>query len=135
MLKVRGLTADEIDGFIDEGTEFRGELRFCNVFRVDGRVRGRIVSDNTLIIGETGDVEAEVDCGTVSIKGQAKGQIRGRLKIELLSGCRVNGTLSTPALTIEEGALFQGDCDMHGLTPGVPDATLPPTRNPNKPEA
>ena len=113
MLKIRGLTADEIDGFIDEGTEFRGELRFRNVFRVDGRVRGRIVSDNTLIIGESGDVEAEIDCGTVSIKGQAKGQIRGRQKIELLSGSRVSGTLNTPALTIEEGSLFQGDCDMH----------------------
>jgi cytoskeletal protein CcmA (bactofilin family) len=122
MLKIRGLAADEIDGFIDEGTEFRGELRFRNVFRVDGRVRGRIVSDNTLIVGETGDVEAEIDCGTVSIKGQAKGQIRGRQKIELLAGCRVSGTLNTPALMIEEGSLFQGDCDMHGSVTGGVDA-------------
>jgi cytoskeletal protein CcmA (bactofilin family) len=122
MLKIRGLAADEIDGFIDEGTEFRGELRFRNVFRVDGRVRGRIVSDNTLIVGETGDVEAEIDCGTVSIKGQAKGQIRGRQKIELLAGCRVSGTLNTPALMIEEGSLFQGDCDMHGSVTGGGDA-------------
>jgi cytoskeletal protein CcmA (bactofilin family) len=113
MLKIKGLATEELDGFIDEGTEFFGELRFRNLFRVDGRVKGRIVSDNTLIIGETGDVEAEIECGTVSIKGRAKGQIRARQKIELLAGARVAGTLSAPILTVEEGSLFQGDCDMH----------------------
>ena len=34
-----------------------------------GRAKGRIVSDNTLIIGETGFVDAEIDCGIVSIRG------------------------------------------------------------------
>jgi cytoskeletal protein CcmA (bactofilin family) len=129
MLKIKGLATEELDGFIDEGTEFLGELRFRNVFRVDGRVRGRIVSDNTLIIGERGEVEAEIDCGTVSIKGCAKGQIHGRQRIELLAGARVTGTLTTPVLTVEEGSLFQGDCDMHAGTdagagkPAPADAT------------
>jgi cytoskeletal protein CcmA (bactofilin family) len=123
MLKIKGLGAEDLDGFIDEGTEFLGELRFRNVFRVDGRVRGRIVSDNTLIIGETGDVEAEVDCGIVSIKGRAKGQIRGRERIELLAGARVTGTLTTPTLTVEEGSLFQGDCDMRPAPGGTSTAS------------
>jgi len=113
MLKIKGLAAEEeLDGFIDQGTEFLGELRFRNVFRIDGRLRGRIVSENTLIIGERGEVEAEIDCGTVSIRGSAKGQIHGRQKIELLAGSRVAGTLNTPILTVEEGSLFKGDCDM-----------------------
>jgi cytoskeletal protein CcmA (bactofilin family) len=116
MLKIKGLTAEDIDGFIDEGTEFLGELRFRNVFRVDGRIRGRVVSENTLIVGETGDVEAEIECGVVSIKGRVKGQVRARQKIELLAGSRVSGTLSAPVLAIEEGSFFQGDCDMHGAT-------------------
>jgi cytoskeletal protein CcmA (bactofilin family) len=113
MLKIKGLGTEGIDGFIDEGTEFLGELRFRSVFRVDGRVRGRVISENTLIVGETGEVEADIDCGVVSIKGRAKGQIRGRQRIELLAGSRVSGTLSAPVLTIEEGSFFQGDCDMH----------------------
>jgi cytoskeletal protein CcmA (bactofilin family) len=126
MLKIKGLGAEDLDGFVDEGTEFLGELRFRNVFRIDGRVRGRIVSDNTLIIGESGDVEAEIDCGVVSIKGQAKGQIRGRERIELLSGARVTGTLTTPTLTVEEGSLFQGDCDMRPTgTGGQPPSGRP----------
>jgi cytoskeletal protein CcmA (bactofilin family) len=112
MLKIKGLAAEDLNGFLDEGTEFSGELRFRDVLRVDGRARGKIVSDNTLIIGETGQVDAEIDCGVVSIRGRVSGQVRGRQRIELLAGCRVQATLLTPKLLIEDGAFFQGDCRM-----------------------
>jgi cytoskeletal protein CcmA (bactofilin family) len=113
MIKLKGLAAaEDLNGFMDEGTEFLGELRFRDTFRVDGRVRGRIVSENTLVVGETGRVEAEVDCGIVSIRGRVNGRIQGRLRIELLAGARVTGTLISPKLVIEDGAFFQGDCEM-----------------------
>jgi len=114
MLKIKGFSAEDLNGFLDEGTEFSGELRFRDVLRVDGRVRGKIVSDNTLIIGETGQVDAEIDCGVVSIRGRVTGQVHGRQRIELLSGCRVMATLVSPKLLVEDGAFFQGDCRMGG---------------------
>ena len=110
MLKFKG--AEDLNGFLDEGTEFNGELRFRDVLRIDGRAKGRIVSDNTLIIGETGQVDAEIDCGVVSIRGRVSGQVRGRERIELLSGCRVQARLVAPKLLIEDGAFFEGDCQM-----------------------
>jgi cytoskeletal protein CcmA (bactofilin family) len=110
MLKIKG--AEDLNGFLDEGTEFSGELRFRDVLRVDGRAKGRIVSDNMLIIGETGQVDAEIDCGVVSIRGRVSGQVRGRQRIELLSGCRVQARLVAPKLLIEDGAFFEGDCQM-----------------------
>jgi len=114
MVKIKGFAAEDLNGFLDEGTEFSGELRFRDVLRVDGRVRGKIVSDNTLIIGETGQVDAEIDCGVVSIRGRVTGQVHGRQRIELLSGCRVMATLVSPKLLVEDGAFFQGDCRMGG---------------------
>ena len=125
MLKMKGFAAEDLNGFLDEGTEFSGELRFRDVLRVDGRVRGKIVSDNTLIIGETGQVDAEIDCGVVSIRGRVTGQVHGRQRIELLSGCRVMATLVSPKLLVEDGAFFQGDCRMGG--PPSP-ASLPRDR-------
>jgi cytoskeletal protein CcmA (bactofilin family) len=120
MLKIKGLAAEDPNGFLDEGTEFSGELRFRDVMRVDGRIKGRIVSDNTLIIGETGQVDAEIDCGVVSIRGKVTGQVHGRKRIELLSGCRVQATLVSPKLVIEAGPFFQGDCRMGGPPDGPP---------------
>lgn len=112
MIKIKGLPTEDLNGFMDEGSEFLGELRFRDTFRVDGRIKGKIVSDNTLIVGEAGQVEADIDCGVVSIRGTVTGHVHGRQKIELLAGARVQGTLVSPRLLIEEGAFFQGDCDM-----------------------
>ena len=65
MIKLKGLgAAEDLNGFMDEGTEFLGELRFRNVLRIDGRVKGKIVSDNTLIVGESGHVEADIGAAT-----------------------------------------------------------------------
>jgi cytoskeletal protein CcmA (bactofilin family) len=112
MLKIKGLATEDLNGFMDEGTEFHGELRFRDTFRIDGRLKGRIVSDNTLIVGESAQVEAEIDCGVVSIRGTVSGRVQGRQRIELLAGSRVQATLVSPKLLIEEGAFFQGDCEM-----------------------
>jgi cytoskeletal protein CcmA (bactofilin family) len=113
MVKVKGQGADGLNGFMDVGTEFVGELRFRDTFRVDGRVQGKIVSDNTLIVGESGQIDAEIDGGTVSIRGTVSGRVHGRQKIELLAGAKVQGTLVSPKLVIEEGAFFEGTCDMN----------------------
>jgi cytoskeletal protein CcmA (bactofilin family) len=127
MIKLKGLSSEDLNGFMDQGTEFLGELRFRDTFRVDGRVKGRIVSDNTLIVGESGTVEADIDCGVVSIRGTVTGHVCGRQRVELLAGARVQGTLVSPRLVIEEGAFFQGDCDMNPSAKDSP-AGLPALR-------
>ncbi|HWX25478.1 MAG TPA: polymer-forming cytoskeletal protein [Vicinamibacteria bacterium] len=132
MIKMKGLVTEDLNGFMDEGTEFLGELRFRDTFRVDGRLKGKIVSEKTLIIGEAGHVEAEVDCGVVSIRGTVKGRIRGRERIEVLSGAKVFGSLASPRLVIEEGAFFQGDCEM--APPGKNLVVLTPPRAASGPE-
>jgi cytoskeletal protein CcmA (bactofilin family) len=125
MIKLRGLQAEGLNGFMDEGTEFLGELRFRDTLRIDGHLKGKIVSDNTLIVGESGHVEADIDCGVVSIRGTVLGRVHGRQRIELLAGSKVQATLVSPKLVIEDGAFFQGDCEMvpavrPGATPLVP---------------
>jgi cytoskeletal protein CcmA (bactofilin family) len=113
LIKLKGIgAAEDLNGFMDEGTEFLGELRFRNVLRIDGRLKGKVVSDNTLIVGETGHVEADIDCGVVSIRGTVLGRVHGRQRIELLAGSRVLATLVSPKLVIEDGAYFEGECEM-----------------------
>jgi cytoskeletal protein CcmA (bactofilin family) len=119
MIKMKGLAgAEELNGFMDEGTEFIGELRFQNTFRIDGRLQGKVLSEHTLIVGESGQVDAEIDCAVVSIKGTVSGRVHARQRIELLSGARVQATLVSPRLVIEEGAVFQGQCDMGSASAG-----------------
>jgi cytoskeletal protein CcmA (bactofilin family) len=116
MIKLKGLPSEDLNGFMDEGTEFHGELRFQDTFRIDGRLTGKVLSEHTLIVGEAGKVDAEIDCGVVSIRGTVSGRVTGRQRIELLAGSKVQATLVSPKLVIEEGAFFQGQCDMGGLS-------------------
>jgi cytoskeletal protein CcmA (bactofilin family) len=125
--KMKGLVgAEELNGFMDEGTEFIGELRFQNTFRIDGKLKGKVVSDHTLIVGESGQVDAEIDCAVISIKGSVSGRVHARQRIELLSGARVMATLVSPRLVIEEGAVFQGQCDMGSAATGGGKAEVVP---------
>jgi cytoskeletal protein CcmA (bactofilin family) len=58
----------------------------------------------------------------VSIRGRVSGTVRGRQRIELLAGCRVEATLIAPKLLVEDGAFAQGDCRMGEPPEGVAPA-------------
>lgn len=101
-----------LNGFLDEGSHFKGELTFEDTLRIDGKFEGTIRSKHALVIGDTGDVQADIDVGSVSIDGTVRGTILAREKIEIHPHGRVFAKLQSPILKIEEGAQFQGDCTM-----------------------
>lgn len=101
-----------VSGFIDKDTEITGDIKFKDSFRIDGKFKGKILSGNSLIIGETGEVEADIEAGSISINGRVKGSLTAADRIEIFSLGRVTGKLVAPKLIIEEGAFFQGSCQM-----------------------
>lgn len=102
----------EISGFLDEGTDFEGELRFRDTMRIDGRFSGKITSKSVLIIGESADIKAEIYVSNVSINGRVTGKIHADKKIEIHSKGKVFCDVVTPSLLIEDGAFFHGNCNM-----------------------
>jgi cytoskeletal protein CcmA (bactofilin family) len=102
----------KISGFIDRDTEIVGDIKFKENFRIDGVFKGKILSGNGLIIGETGEVEADIDVITIAVNGRVKGTIKAKERIEIFSKGRVIGSVAAPKLIIEDGAFFQGSCQM-----------------------
>ena len=102
-----GLTA-----FIDQGSEFEGKLSFRDTVRIDGRFRGEISSENTLIVGESGEIEAEIHSNTVAVSGTVTGDIHAKKKVVLHKTARVDGNIETVCLTVEEGAVVNGQIKM-----------------------
>lgn len=105
---------EDISGFLAEGTEIKGEIRFKDLLRVDGKVSGKIVSEGELVVGETGEVEAEVSVGTLSVSGKVNGTVHAGEKVEIHPKGRVHGdiTISKANLVIHEGGVFEGKIDM-----------------------
>jgi cytoskeletal protein CcmA (bactofilin family) len=102
-----GLTA-----FIDQGSEFEGKLSFKDTVRIDGCFTGEIRSENTLIVGETGEIQASVQSKSVLVSGSVVGDITASQKIVLHKTARVQGNISTPCLAVEDGAVFNGSVKM-----------------------
>jgi cytoskeletal protein CcmA (bactofilin family) len=101
-----------MSGFIDKDSEFTGELRFQEMLRIDGILKGKIMSGHTLIVGETGDVDADIEVRQISINGRVKGNVTAKERAEIFANGSFTGKLVTPKLVIEEGAFFQGSCQM-----------------------
>jgi len=102
-----GLTA-----FIDQGSEFEGKLSFNDTVRIDGCFRGEISSENTLIVGESGEIQATIRSKIVVISGTVTGDIIATEQIVMHKTARVEGDLKTPSVMIEEGGLFNGRLEM-----------------------
>lgn len=102
----------KISGFIDRDTEIIGDVKFKENFRIDGVVKGKLISGNGLIVGESGEIEADIDVVTIAVNGRVKGAIKAKERIEIFSKGRVIGSVSASKLVIEEGAFFQGSCQM-----------------------
>jgi cytoskeletal protein CcmA (bactofilin family) len=107
-----GLTA-----FIDQGSEFEGKLSFRDTVRIDGRFRGEIASENTLIVGESGEIQASIRSTTIVISGTVEGDVSAGQKVVLHKTARVTGNVETSCLVMEDGAILNGQVKM-----GSPDA-------------
>ena len=112
--KTPSVGAGGLTAFIDQGSEFEGKLSFRDTVRIDGRFRGEITSENTLIVGESGEVQAEIHSKTVSISGTVVGNVTASQKVVLHKTAEVTGNLQTPCLVIEEGATINGEIKMAG---------------------
>jgi len=102
----------DLKAYLGVDAVFKGVLNFTGVVRIDGRFEGQVLTNDTLIIGETGELNAEINAGTVVCKGRVDGAIQATKRIEIHSKSQVVGNIKAPSLYIEVGALFDGQCDM-----------------------
>ena len=104
----RQSVAGEITTLLGRGATFEGKLTFEGTVRIDGRFKGEVFTDDTLVIGEGAIVEAQLDVGEVIIQGMVIGNITAKRSIEIHAPGRVKGDLHTPTLQIDKGVMFEG---------------------------
>ena len=115
----------EYSSHVNEGTEIEGKVTFTGTVLVNGRVRGEIVSNDTLVVGEKGVIHATIRSGVVEVSGEVVGNISATERIELHPSSKVYGDIEAPVVTIDEGALLEGQCRMTKLRPADIGAAAP----------
>jgi len=103
--------SDSISTFLGHGTTVDGTLEFQGAIRLDGHVKGQIISQGgTLIIGDKAVIQAKVQVDTVIVKGEVNGSIEAKERIEAYPPARIVGDIQAPVISIESGVVFNGNC-------------------------
>ena len=107
----RGSNQDSTS-IVDQGCALEGRLTFVGTLVLNGKFQGEIHSSGTLLIGETGQVQANLEADVLIVSGHVIGNIAARERVELRSKARIFGDITTPVLILEEGVIFDGHCKM-----------------------
>ena len=92
--------------------EFEGKLVFKGSVRIEGRFRGEIISEDTLVIGESADIEGKLNVGTLIVNGTCRASVRASVLVELHKAGKFYGSIVCPSLIVEKGAKLDGHCQM-----------------------
>jgi cytoskeletal protein CcmA (bactofilin family) len=103
---------NRIDCLIGTGTRVEGNVIFSGGLRVDGHVRGNIITEDekpgTLVISEQAQVEGEIRVPHVVINGTVCGPVNSTEYVELQAKANVTGDVYYNTLEMQLGAVVQG---------------------------
>jgi cytoskeletal protein CcmA (bactofilin family) len=105
--------ADSITTFLGADANLEGSIEFQGTIRVDGKVSGKITSnDGTIIVGEKAFIQADISVAVAVIMGEVDGTVAAKDRIEVYPPGRVSGEIRAPVISIEPGGILNGNCIM-----------------------
>jgi len=108
---------EEGRAYLDKGSKVSGKLSFDGPARIDGQVDGEIHAKESVVIGESSVVTAQIKAASVVVAGKISGDIMASQRIEIRPSAKVLGNVTAPVLVIHEGPLFEGHCAMQAESP------------------
>ena len=111
---------------IAHGTVFEGDLKSEGDFRIEGTIKGTLITKGKVVIGNTGLVEGSLNCNNADVEGQIKGKLVVSETLSLRASAHVDGDVQTGTLAVEPGATFNANCQMKDAVKAL-KTTLNPT--------
>ncbi len=101
-----------------------GHLRSSAHVRLDGTFTGTLEIGGNVLVGETAQINADINAKNISIAGAVRGNVNGK-KVQLLRTGRIWGDIHATALTTEEGAFIDGKITMVSQQEATPTPAEP----------
>lgn len=104
----------DIKAFLGTGSKFEGKLSFNEMVRLDGIFSGEVESSDTLVVGDSAEIDGTINVGALILSGKFKGEIKATTSVELKAPANVEGKIETLSLKIEDNVIFNGEISMPG---------------------
>jgi cytoskeletal protein CcmA (bactofilin family) len=106
---------------IGSKVKVNGDIVSSEDLLVEGEVTGTItLTDNELVIGTSGRVQANINAKTVRIEGEVSGDIDSSERVVICASGNVQGNVKSPRVMLEDGGRFKGSIDMGSSKPAAP---------------
>lgn len=100
------------DTVLGVSTVLEGTLKSEGNIRLDGVFSGKLDITGNVLIGETAQINADIEARNISIAGTVHGNVTGN-KVQLLRTGRIKGDIKSTSLTTEDGAFIEGNITMN----------------------
>jgi cytoskeletal protein CcmA (bactofilin family) len=97
---------------LGQGTVINGEINSDADIRIDGTVKGNVISKGKIVLGATGQIEGDIRSENAYVEGRVNGKVEVADLLILSKTAFVNGDIMIKKLVVEEGAKFNGKCTM-----------------------
>ena len=113
-----------VEKILDVDASMQGTLAFKDPvnLRINGKFDGKLETKGNLMIGEHADVNADIVGDSITVAGRINGNIKAGKDLRLIAPACVIGDVRTPTLTVTEGAVLEGHCNM--VSKGVSSKSL-----------
>ena len=102
----------EQHNIIGASTVVEGTIRSSGNVNISGTVNGNVEGEGRTMVMPGGVVDGEVSSTSAEIAGTVKGQVVVRERLVLKGSAVIEGDIRTGKLVIEDGATFNGTCQM-----------------------
>jgi len=95
---------------IGEGILVAGTMQIgSGVVRLDGRLEGKIIGPGTLVVGENGSFQGEMEVNHLVLNGKAEGTLIVAATAHVTPNGKLYGKIQANHLVIDQGAVFDGE--------------------------
>jgi cytoskeletal protein CcmA (bactofilin family) len=95
-----------------EGSRFVGKAKVTGTIRIEGHAEGEIDAADSVVVGNTGDVKADINARRAVVNGHLKGKISAREGVEFQAGSQVEADVKAKNMVMEDGVSFRGNCEI-----------------------
>ena len=122
-MKILEKNSNESVNSIGKGSVLDGSINAPGDIRIDGVVKGALIAGGRLVLGKSGQIEGDVQCGSAVISGELKANITSKELLVLKETAQLYGDIKTEKISIEPGAMFSGRCEMGPSPSGLKQPT------------
>ena len=105
-------SANKINSILGPEVDVDGDVKVVGSILIYGKVNGNVTASGTVRTAKSSHIKGNIESQDCFISGKVDGDIKVLGKTTLEKNCILNGNLVTAIVVIEEGATFEGICNM-----------------------